>query len=251
VTELEEKVMPVFTRLTSKRNIFQLFSDLKSLSDYRYKHSIGVIVLSVKLGKWLGLEERELSLLTMAACLYDIGYIKLPSYLLNKPDRFLPSEYEIMKQHTQLGYELLKESGAEHRVALVALQHHERENGSGYPYGLKGDLLDVLSKIIGIADVYTALTSERPHRAALAFYEAVQEIHQGMIQGRYNSWIGQIFLKGLMEAQVGSEVVLSDGTRGKILIINPNYPTRPMVAAGNQFIDLSKETHLQITEIIG
>lgn len=251
VAELEAQVLPAIWQLTKGSNIFQLLADLKSLSDYRYRQSIGVVVLSAKLGSWLGLAGREISLLTTAACLYDIGSIKLPSDLLTKPDRFQPNEYEIMKQHSRLGYELLREAGVEHRVALAALQHHERENGIGYPNGLRGDQMDDISKVIAIADVYTALTSARPYRPALPFFEAVQEIHQGMIAGRYNARIGQIFLKGLMEAQVGSEVVLTDGTRGKILIINPNYPTRPMVAAGNHLIDLSKETNLQISEVIG
>ena len=251
VAELETQVVPVIRQLTGKGNIFRLLSDLKSMSDYRYKQSIGVLVLSAKLGHWLGLGERDLSLLTAAACLHDIGSVKLPSYLLNKPERFAPNEFEIMKQHTRMGYELLKDSGVEHRVALVALQHHERENGSGYPEGLKGHEMDEFSKMIAIADVYTALTSERPYRPAFRFFEAVREIHQGIMEGKYDARIGQICLKGLMEAQVGSEVLLTDGTRGKILLINPNYPTRPMVMAGNRLIDLSKETNLQISEVIG
>jgi len=251
VAELETQVVPVIRQLAGKGNIFRLFSDLKSMSDYRYKQSIGVLVLSAKLGRWLGLGEQELSLLTTAACLYDIGYVKLPSYLLNKPERFAPNEFEIMKQHTRMGYELLKDSGVEHRVALAALQHHEREDGSGYPDGLKGHEVDEFSKMIAIADVYTALTSARPYRPAFRFFEAVQEIHQGIMEGKFDARIGQIFLKGLMEAQIGSEVLLTDGTRGNILLINPNYPTRPMVMAGNHLIDLSKETNLQISEVIG
>jgi HD-GYP domain-containing protein (c-di-GMP phosphodiesterase class II) len=251
VAELEKKVLPVIMEATRKRNLFQLFADLKTMGDFRYKQSIGVVVMAAMLGKWLKLDEKELSLLTTAASLYDIGSVKLPSFLLSKPDRFHPSEYEIMKEHTMLGHEILKESGVDPRVALVALQHHEREDGSGYPHHLKGDEIDRLSKIIALADVYVAMTSERPYRPPFAFYEVIREIHEGIIQGRFDSLIGLTFLNRLMAAQIGSEVILSDDRKGKILLINPNYPTSPLIALDNEFIDLSKMDSVKIKEIVG
>lgn len=251
IADLEEKVLPIIMEAARKRNLFQLFADLKSMADFRYKQSIGVVALSAMLGKWLKLDEKELSLLTTAACLYDIGLVKLPSYLLNKPERFQPSEAAIMKEHSVLGHEILKESGVDPRVALVALQHHEREDGSGYPHGLTGDKIDRLSKIIALADVYVAATSERPYRAALSFYEVIHDLHAGIVAGRFDSSIGLTLLNKLMEAQVGSEVSLSDGRIGKILLINPNYPTSPLVSVGDQCLDLSKDVSVKIKEIVG
>ncbi|MNN39831.1 Cyclic di-GMP phosphodiesterase response regulator RpfG [compost metagenome] len=87
-----------------------------------------------------------------------------------------------MKQHTVLGYDLLANSDVDPRIALVALQHHEREDGSGYPHGIKGDQIDRLSKIVGLADIYMAMTSERPHRPAYSFFEVINEIHEGIIR---------------------------------------------------------------------
>ncbi|WP_123043341.1 HD-GYP domain-containing protein [Cohnella candidum] len=251
VLELEEKVLPVIMEAARKRNLFQLFADLKSMADYRYKQSIGVVVMSAMLGKWLHLDQKELSLLNSAASLYDIGSVKLPSYLLKKPERLLPSEREIMKEHAMLGYELLLESGVDPRIARVALQHHEREDGSGYPQGIKGSEIDPLSKIIALADVYVAMTSARPYREAYAFYEVIHEIHKQIIQGRFDSAIGLTFLNGLMAAQIGSEVILSDERKGRILLINPNYPTSPLVSLDDEFIDLSKDGSVKIKEIVG
>ncbi|MBW5445589.1 HD domain-containing protein [Cohnella sp. CFH 77786] len=251
VAELEDKVLPVIMEAARKRNLFQLFADLKSMGDYRYKQTIGVVVMSAMLGKWLRLEEQELSLLTTAASLYDIGSVKLPSYLLSKPDRYQPSEFEIMKEHTVMGHRLLLESGVDPRVASVALQHHEREDGSGYPRGLKGGEIDRLAKIVALADAYVAMTSDRPYRAAIPFYQVVREIHGGIIRGRFDSAIGLTFLNGLMAAQIGSDVILSDGRGGKILLVNPNYPTEPLIAVEEEFIDLSKTDSLRIQEIVG
>lgn len=251
IVELEEQVLPVIREAASKRNLFQLFTDLKSMADFRYKQSIGVVVMSAMLGKWLRLDERELALLATAASLYDIGSVKLPSDLLNKPERFSHAETEIMREHVRLGHELLEESGVDPRVALVALQHHEREDGSGYPNGLTGEEIDPLSKIVALADVYVAMTSERPHRPAFAFYEVIQEIHRQIVQGRFDSAIGLTFLNRLMSAQIGSEVILSDDRRGKILLVNQNYPTRPFIVVDGECIDLSTSDTLHIQEIVG
>jgi len=251
IADLEEQVLPVIREAASKRNLFQLFTDLKSMADFRYKQSIAVVVMSAVLGKWLRLDEQELKLLATAASLYDIGSVKLPSYLLNKPDRFLHGETEIMKEHARLGYDLLRESDVDPRVALVALQHHEREDGSGYPNGLAGSEIDPLSKIIALVDVYAAMTSERPHRPAFAFYEVIQEIHRQIVQGRFDSAIGLTFLNQLMSAQIGSDVILSDDRCGKILLVNQNYPTNPFIVVDGEYIDLSKSDSLKIKEIVG
>jgi putative nucleotidyltransferase with HDIG domain len=251
IADLEEKVLPAIMEAANKRNLFQLMSKLKNQGDFRYKHSISVTIVATMLGKWLQWDEQELSLLTTAASLYDIGSVMLPSDLLGKPSRFQPSEYEIMKDHTVLGYELLKKSGLDHRIALVALQHHEREDGSGYPNKLRGAQIDRLSKIIALADVYLALISERPHRPPFTFFEAISEIHKGIVGNRFDSLIGLTFLNRLMSMQIGSDVILSDERRGKIILINANYPASPLIAVNDECIDLSKTDSVKIKEIIG
>jgi HD-GYP domain-containing protein (c-di-GMP phosphodiesterase class II) len=251
VQNTEETIVPMIRQATKNKNLFKLFSTLKEEGDFRYKHSIGVAIVATMLGKWLNLSDDELNLLTTAATLYDIGAVKLPSTILHQKTRYTPNEYEIVKQHTIMGYELLKESGVNPRIALVALQHHERCDGSGYPSKIKGAEIDRLSKIISIVDVYLALISDRPHRKALPFYEAIEYINISITHNRFDTQIGMTFLNRLMEAQVGSEVILTDQRRGKILIVNPNYPTRPLIAADNEVIDLSKEKTIKIGEIIG
>ncbi|PZD94221.1 HD-GYP domain-containing protein [Paenibacillus sambharensis] len=252
VEAIEEKVLPVIMKAAERHNLFQLFTELKDQGDYRYRHSIGTAVIATSLGKRLLHDEGELATLATAASLYDIGSLKLPSFLIQKSSRLDHHEIAIMQEHTRLGYELLIESGLGERIAQVALQHHEREDGSGYPNGLKGGQIDQLSKIVAIADVYMAMISERPYRPAVAFFEVMEEIHQEIMQNRFDSAIGLTFLDLLLSAQVGCEVILSDERRGKIMLTNVNYPARPLIALeGGVFIDLSTTNDVTIKEVVG
>jgi HD-GYP domain-containing protein (c-di-GMP phosphodiesterase class II) len=150
-----------------------------------------------------------------------------------------------------MGYELIQEAEMDHRVALAALEHHERADGSGYPHGLKGTEMDRISRIVALADVYLAMISERPYRPSIPFYQVIQELHGLVVKNKFDSTIGMTFLNRLMASQVGSEVILSDERKGKILLINANYPTSPLISLGNEFIDLSKTSSVRIKEVIG
>lgn len=252
MAEVEEKVLPYIEETSKRYNLFQVFSELREQGDYRQKHSMGVAVVATSLGKRLGLDENELALLSTAATLYDIGMVKLPTSLISKPDRFDNHEYAIMKQHTVFGHELLQNSEVDPRIALVALQHHEREDGSGYPNGLRGDQIDRLSKIVALSDVYMALISERPHRQTYNFFEVIDEIHNQIIMKRFDSEIGLTLLDMLLSRQVGCEVLLSDNRKGKVLLTNLNYPSKPLVVLDNQeIVDLAKWQDIKIKEVIG
>lgn len=249
--DIEQKLIPFIMEMSRTRNLYQLFAELKSTGNFRYKQSIGVAVMATMLGRWLQLDNQEMVLLTTAASLYDVGFIQLPHSLLDTTSWFQPHEVEIMKTHARLGYELLMGSGLDQRVALVALQHHERNDGSGYPAKLKGGEIDRLSKIVALSDVYLAMISERPYRTAHPFYHVMNELYTGIVQNRFDSSIGMTFLNKLMSLQVGSDVILSDDRKGKILLINSNYPTSPLIALDNECLDLSKNHSVKIKEVIG
>jgi HD-GYP domain-containing protein (c-di-GMP phosphodiesterase class II) len=252
VTDIEQKVMPFIMEVAAKKiSLFQLFAELRKKGDYRYKQSVGVAVIATLLGSWLHLDEQEMTLLSTAASIYDIGSVKLPNFLLDKTSWYQPHEFEIMKTHTTMGYELIQEAEMDHRVALAALEHHERADGSGYPHGLKGTEMDRISRIVALADVYLAMISERPYRPSIPFYQVIQELHGLVVKNKFDSTIGMTFLNRLMASQVGSEVILSDERKGKILLINANYPTSPLISLGNEFIDLSKTSSVRIKEVIG
>lgn len=252
IADVEETVLPTILEATQNRNIYKLFADLKAEGEFRFKHSIGVAFMSAVLGRWLGLDERENAVLAIAASFSDIGTIKLPSSLLHKTTELLPHELDIMKQHTVFGYDMLKDAGLDPRVALVALQHHEREDGSGYPAGLKGPQIDRFSKIVALSDVYLTMSTDRPSAPALPFYRVIRNLYEDIVKNRFDSAIGMTFVNRLMSAQVGSDVGLTDGRQGKIVLIHAHDPTRPLISLeGGQFIDLSKTDAVHIHEIYG
>ncbi|MBW4084594.1 HD-GYP domain-containing protein [Paenibacillus sp. S150] len=252
IADIEDKVLPFIRKTAQRYNLFQVFSELQHQGDFRYEQSLGAAVIATSLGERLQLEQEELALLTTAATLYDIGTVKLPSSLIQKPGKLDTQEFKLLKKHTVYGYELLKNSDIDHRVALVALQHHEREDGSGYPRGLKGGQLDRLSKIVALADVYMALISDRPHRPAFTFFETVEEIHRQIILHRFDPVIGLTFLDMMLSRQVGCDVILSDDRKGKILLTNVNHPTKPLIVLDNrEFLDLRTAGAVIIKKVIG
>jgi putative two-component system response regulator len=129
----------------------------------------------------LGLDQAALRLILEAAPMHDVGKIGIPDYILLKPGKLTPEEFEVMKGHSSIGYELLKESRSEilKAGAQIAISHHEKYDGSGYPRGLKGNDIPLFGRIVAVADVFDALTSERPYKKAWPLEEARRYLEEG------------------------------------------------------------------------
>lgn len=144
-------------------------------------HILRMAHYSQLIAKKLGLPPDEQELLLEAAPMHDIGKVGITDNILLKPGRLDAAEFEIMKQHAAFGYELLKNSNS--RVlqagAEIALGHHEKYDGSGYPQGLKGEAIPIFSRIVAVADVFDALTSERPYKKAWSLEQAVDFLNAG------------------------------------------------------------------------
>ena len=133
----------------------------------------------IALGLDLSLAQQRLIL--EAAPMHDVGKIGIPDYILLKPGKLTPEEFEVMKGHSSIGYELLKESRSEilKAGAQIAISHHEKYDGSGYPRGLKGNDIPLFGRIVAVADVFDALTSERPYKKAWPLEEARRYLEEG------------------------------------------------------------------------
>ena len=129
----------------------------------------------------LDLDVPTQNLILEAAPMHDVGKIGIPDYILLKPGKLTPEEFEVMKGHTRIGYELLKDSRSEvlRAGALIAASHHEKYDGSGYPRGLKGNDIPLYGRIVAVADVFDALTSERPYKKAWALEDARRFLEDG------------------------------------------------------------------------
>jgi len=136
---------------------------------------------SLAIAKGLGLDEAARRLILEAAPMHDVGKIGIPDYILLKPGKLTPEEFEVMKGHSRIGYELLKESRSEilKAGAQIAISHHEKYDGSGYPRGLKGNDIPLFGRIVAVADVFDALTSERPYKKAWPLEEARHFLEEG------------------------------------------------------------------------
>lgn len=247
---LRERIVPIINDMSRHPDLKHVLTHLEMHDEYTYRHSIGVALISRLIGKAKGLHTQELQELTSAAFLHDIGKVKIPDEILHKPGKLTNDEFTQVKNHTIYGYELISQtSGISHRQALVALQHHEREDGSGYPYGLKGDEIDPHSKIIAVADVFHAMISKRVYKNPVPFYKVLQEMSENAY-GTLEPSTTICFLKRIMEMLIGNRVVLSNGYEGKIIMISSNDPVHPLVEVNGKYIDLSKDLSVYLERIV-
>lgn len=135
-------------------------------------HNLRVARLCVHIGRQLSMSAAELRLLARAGLMHDIGKLGIPDAVLSKHSALDEAEWSLVREHPQMGLTLLDRAGQSSREVLAVLYHHERMDGSGYPYGLRGDSIPVEARIVAVADTYDALTSDRPYRVACSHSDA-------------------------------------------------------------------------------
>ena len=174
----EEKLRRSFEMLQkATEDIIQAMSYTSEIRDpYTAGHQKKVCELAVAIGEEMNITEEQLQGVKFAAMIHDIGKISVPSDILSKPGKIGITEFEVVKGHSQTGYELLDKINFPWPISEIVHQHHERIDGSGYPYGLKEDEILLEAKIISVADTVEAMTAHRPYRAALGIKKALKEV---------------------------------------------------------------------------
>jgi putative nucleotidyltransferase with HDIG domain len=180
---------------------------LKTHDDYTFMHSIAVGALMTALAHQLGLDKNQVQLAGLGGIMHDIGKALMPHDILNKPGKLTDNEFDVVKKHPTAGAELLKTSGAPPEVIDIALHHHEKFNGQGYPDKLIGEEISVLSRMGAICDVYDAVTSDRPYKKAWDPASAIRNMASW--EGHFDKNIFQAFVKSVGIYPVGSLVRLS------------------------------------------
>ncbi len=248
--QLIQQVSPLFISRNTITELFDMIHQMHSLNDSVYAHCINVALISRMIGRWLHLEQHDLDTLTCCGLLHDIGKVLIPAEILNKPGKLTDEEYTIVKTHPKYGHELLRNQNIDTRIKHSALMHHERYDGSGYPNGLNSDVLPDFAMIVAIADVYDAMTAARTHRVPYSPFQVIANFEQDGFQKYHTKYI-YIFLQRIAATYQNNRVMLSDGRACKIVMLNQNRLSRPIVSLDNgDILDLSTQNDLQITRIL-
>lgn len=256
MTIVKDSISNMLEEILNNKQILLNLTDIKNNDDYTFLHSVNVAVISLVIGKLLNYDKEKMMNLGTGALLHDIGKAFIPPEILNKPDKLTDEEFEIMKQHTTLGYEVLKNNSEINPTSrIIILTHHEKVDGSGYPLKLKGNDLHEFAKIIAIADVFDALTSDRVYRPKWPTYEAIEYLIS-LAGTHFDVDLIKIFTQNVAAFPNGTLVKLSTGETGIIINQNKDFPNRPLVKIikdkdGNsidKIINLMKEISIIITK---
>ncbi len=247
--ELVEDVDKLLFQSKSRYEIINMVHNIRTFDDETYRHSLNVAMINSVFAGWLGMSEYERKQLTLCGLLHDVGKLLISKDILRKPGRLTEEEYEHIKKHPLLGYEKMKDKKLPESVKRVILLHHERADGSGYPYGFHLKEIDPYAAITAIADVYDAMTSNRVYRHGMSPFDVI-EIFEKEGRKQFNPMFLVPILNNLTNTYLQHHVELSNGEKGKIVLINKSELSRPMIALdNNEFIDLSKERDIKITQV--
>ncbi|MDD7795141.1 HD-GYP domain-containing protein [Clostridium sp. 'White wine YQ'] len=221
--------LELIENISANKNILVNLVDIKSMDNYTYQHCVNVAVLSLVMGVALKLPRSDLQDLCIGALIHDIGKVCIPKEIILKDAELTEQEFNIIKTHPQKGYDYIGSTTELSSVAkMIILQHHEKEDGTGYPFGLTGNEVNPLVKIVAIADVYDALTSDRPYKKAATPNEALEYI-MANVGTHFDINYVDLFTKIIVPFPTGTVVKLSNGEIGVVEETPPNYPLRPSI----------------------
>ncbi|MGN0687561.1 MAG: HD-GYP domain-containing protein [Oscillospiraceae bacterium] len=228
---------------------------LQNYDDYTYKHCLRVAMLSTSVAYELGLSKEETKEVIISALLHDIGKSNIDHDIIIKPSKLTEEEYNEIKRHPYIGYNILKGSGNAYNGNILSgvLFHQEKYDGSGYPTGIKGKEIPLIARIIAVCDVFDALTSNRPYRKPWSVAEAEEYIFGGC-GSHFDFDVTSAFMRAFNPYPVGTMVNLSDGRHGVVIQNNQNV-LRPVVRIQGQNsgeeIDLSNDFRFLSVMITG
>ncbi len=182
--------------LTNVENVlFSMASAVEAKDEYTQGHIERVANLAVSMGRMMMLCGKDIKALQYGGILHDIGKIGIPDEILNKPGPLDGNEWEVMKQHPAIGYKICMPIGETLGSALDVIRyHHEKIDGSGYPYGIRGDQIPTVARIMAIADIYDALVTDRPYRKGIGRAKAIEILNEDAANGKLDSKIVDILI---------------------------------------------------------
>lgn len=255
-----EIVDDIVEHIVEKGDINANLNDMKEYDNYTFVHCVNTCIMATFMGLQLNMSIEELKKLARGALLHDIGNMKLPLQLLNKSESITENEKVEIRKHPMYGYKILTDAGiTDKEIMCCVLEHHERVDGTGYPFRKKANEISIYGKVLGLCGVYTALLANRSFRRKFYPNDAYECV-MGGVNSMFDANVAEIFKENFAIYPVGSYVQLSNGNEGYIIRQNKGFPDRPVLrvtydnSAGKSIIEhiinLLYNTNLTITALI-
>ncbi|MCL2741715.1 MAG: HD-GYP domain-containing protein, partial [Oscillospiraceae bacterium] len=240
----------IVTDHSENMDVIRCLGILRHADEYTYSHCVNVSLISMLIAKWLSLDEATVMEVVKSGVLHDIGKAKVPGDVLNKQGDLTDEEFAVMKGHTVMGHGLVAdEPEIPEGVKRAVLEHHEREDGTGYPHRKLGSEIHLYSKIVTIADIYDAMTSERVYKKKQSPFDVFAYFESNFF-GYLDPIVVRTFYSNIITYYVGDNARLTDGSIGEIVFVDPKNVSRPMVKVDGAIIDLKEHKGLKVEEII-
>ncbi|HKM33405.1 MAG TPA: HD domain-containing phosphohydrolase [Lachnospiraceae bacterium] len=249
IDELLDGTLDLLGNVHSFTGVVDILQCMREYDDLTYAHSINVAFICNVAARWLNMPENDIRMATSCGLFHDIGKVQIPKIILNKPSKLTIDEFAIIKKHPVTGYQLLREQSINDHICNAALMHHERCDGTGYPFGIKDIQIDRFAKLVAIADVYDAMTAARVYRGPLCPFTVIDLFEKEGLQ-QYDPRYIMTFLENIVNTYVSNRCRLSNGQEGDIIYINKERLSRPMIQCGKEYINLSERTDLSIECLI-
>ncbi|CAM3742684.1 HD-GYP domain-containing protein [Cohnella lubricantis] len=237
-SEVEASFGPLVDNIQKERDVISLLLLLNNQDEYTYQHSVQVGMLSFFLAHWLGWSDEEANHAGKAGFLHDIGKTRVPESILTKPAALTEEEMREIRRHPEYGYEILLASFGDPIIAEAALQHHERMDGTGYPNQLPADSIRPMSRVVSVADVYSAMITSRPYREKVNMLTVLKELYRLSFK-ELDPHMTLTFIRHMLPNFIGKRVTMRSGETGTIIMNHPTLLFNPLVQVGEQFIDTS------------
>ncbi len=252
VAKMRELTLPLLKLVDQDKSYLYLLNQYSNKKDYHFHHAIAVSILSGMLGKKLGLPTGQINQLALAGVLADCGMAKVTPSILKKEQPLTENEFKEVKLHTANGYKMIKDTPLlKPETKLAVFQHHERFDGTGYPTSEKNDRIHLYSQIVGISDVFHAMTSERIYRRKQPIFKVLDMISKDLF-GKFDIKVVNALLQLLGDLRIGTQVKLSTGQTGEVVYTKANTFTRPLIRLNKteELVDLSQISDVYISEIL-
>ncbi len=245
VEELLDHSLKIASDVNGHVHLLDMLHNMREYDDSTFSHCLNVGLICYIFANWLKLNPEEVELATACGLLHDIGKLLVSIDIIKKPGKLTEDEFREMKKHPAAGYKLLVSQHVDENIFNAALMHHERCDGSGYPFNLQEHQINRYAKIVAIADVYDAMTSARVYRDALCPFKVIEIFEEEGFR-KYDVNYILTFLENVVNSYIRNHCLLSDGREGDIIFINKHKLSRPIVQCGADYVDLSVTPDLYI-----